>query len=277
MKKDTGGGIIVRGTLAVLLVAGALLSSGCSVFGDFSLTNYKGTWEQEFEFTGEEISAQGVNGTITVDVWEQPKLKVVADWSARVPNYQFNPRLEQSESSFSILSDTGDRNLSGTSYTLFVPQNTDLVLRTSNGGISVSGAMLADLDVKTSNGAVMVENAGDGLLQIETSNGLARVSHWQGEITCTTSNGGITAILGQITQGDYTFTTSNGGISVSVHPDSRFHLIASTSNGNIRTTLPGQWTPQLEDTSYVGNYNGGGASFILRSSNSSIQVLERVQ
>lgn len=261
--------------IALMLTGSLAISSGCGMFviGDWNFTSHYGTWEDEFSFSGQEVVIEGFNGSITVEVWEESRVEVSVTWSAKVDNYIFSPLIQDDPKQLLIAAPGSDRDLSGTSFVVSVPQGIRLTLITSNGRVSVSGCELSELFISTSNGAAMVETQGTGELNISTSNGLVRVSDWQGNISCTTSNGAITAILNEVTDGEYIFITSNGGISLSTHSDSRFELMANTSNGNIRTSLEGDWLPQFSESDYTGSYNGGGASITARTSNGNIQLL----
>jgi len=251
-----------------------VISSGCGLFiGGWNINNYIGTWEQDFDFTGEEIRIEGSNGSVIVEVWDEPRVEVTAKWSAKVDNYEFQPIIQKDGSSLSISIDNKDRDLGGVSYVVSVPKGVNLTLRSSNGRVSVSGEALNALDIQTSNGSAMVDSAGPGQLTINTSNSWVRISNWNGEINSNTSNGAITAILNKLESGEYSFITSNGGISVSVDPESKFDLHASTSNGNIRNSISGNWSPIPSGRTHSGSYNGGGAKLTLRSSNSNIQLL----
>jgi DUF4097 and DUF4098 domain-containing protein YvlB len=254
--------------LSVILVA---VSSGCRL--TWKNWNYQGFWEQEYDFAGQEINIEGSNGSITVNVWAEPWVKVTAKWSAKVDAYQFEPEIQEDESRLAISSTKRDRHLSGTSYIVSVPKDAVLKLRSSNGAISVSGDPLESLDIHTSNGPVNVSSAGRGKLTVTTSNGRVQISNWEGEIGCTTSNGSIRAILSRVERGEYSFITSNGEISVAVASDSQFELHASTSNGRVGTALPGEWTSQPSGTHYHGSYNGGGAKLTLSTSNNNLRLL----
>lgn len=266
----------MRKLIIILSLIGLVVfSSGCGmvVVGDWNFMTYNGSWAQDFDFSGNQVTIEGANGNITVIVSDNPKVEVTANWSAKVDNYEFRPVISQDEDSFSIARDRNDRDLSGTNFIVTVPKGIKLDLRTSNGRVSVNGEALESLKVDTSNGAVMVDNAGSGMLIVDTSNGLARISGWRGQINCATSNGAITAILPQLDSDNYVFTTSNGGISITVAPSSSFEISANTSNGSIRSSLPGNWSEAPSGTKYSGSYNGGGASITLRTSNSNIQLL----
>lgn len=260
--------------LTLILITLAL-TSGCGLLtvADWNVITYNGTWEQEYDFTGEELIIEGFNGIITVDVWEEPRVEVEAMWTAKVDNYTFSPAVKEDEEILSIVASRSDRDLSGANFMVSVPRGINLVLKTSNGRVSVSGHELADLSISSSNGAAMVESPGTGRLTIHTSNGMARISEWCGDISCTTSNGAITAIICLVTEGEYSFTTSNGGISVLTNPESKFDLRAHTSNGGLSSPLQGNWSSTPVGTSYTGRYNGGGASLTVRTSNGSIQIL----
>lgn len=267
----------MRKVLAILFLFAMMFSSGCGllVLGDWNFMTYSGSWEQEYDFSGKEVSIEGFNGSITVNVWEESRVSVAAKWSAKVENYQFNPIIELDENRLYVGSPRNDRDLGGVRYVVSVPEGMTVKLHTSNGGVSVTGGVLDELDISTSNGSALVDCAGTGQLTINTSNSPARISGWLGEISCTTSNGAITAIVDKLEDGEYTFTTSNGGISVSVDADSKFDIQAYTSNGSVRTSLEAEWKPELKtsESSYQGRYNGGGAYVTARTSNANIQLL----
>jgi len=258
----------------LILLFAMVLAGGCNITTiGLNPVSCQGIWEQEYDYCGQEISIEGFNGSMTVDAWNEAKVKVTVHWSAKVDNYQFSPAVRLDEGQISLSSPRGYRDLGGTNYTISVPKGAAVVLINSNGRVNVTGEALARLNISSSNGSVMVDNAGTGLLTIRTSNALARVSKWKGAIDCATSNGSITAILDQIVDGSYSFVTSNGGISVSASPQSKFVLKAATSNGIIRNSLAGEWSAVPSGTSFSGQYNGGGAILTTRTSNGNVQLL----
>lgn len=260
--------LIIVGLMLALMIT----ASGCGfVFIGDGLTfrNYTGDWTDTFDLSAGRLTVAGVNGSITVEVWDRDEVRADAHWTAKTETYQFSPVIAEADGSLS-LSLPNDRDLSGVTWTVKVPQGLDVVTRTSNGRINIFGENYGEVTVNTSNGQVNLDGSGAGLLYVNTSNGSVNVSQWDGEVDITTSNGSITAHLGKITAGRYSLISSNGSIRVFLDEDSAFDLSASTSNGRINSDLNGSWSRQLAGTDHDGLYNGGGARLIVRTSNSHI-------
>lgn len=256
----------------VLILALALLASGCGVVvidNGWNFRNYNGDWTSTYQFTTGRLTVAGANGSITIEVWDKDEVRADARWSAKTESYDFQPVVEEKDGVLSLTLPK-DRDLSGVSWVIRVPQGMDVVARTSNGRVDIRGAGFGEVTVNTSNGRVNLDGSGSGLLYVNTSNGSIEIRSWAGEVDASTSNGSITAWLGEITGGRYSLTTSNGAIRVYVEEASAFDLSASTSNGRISADLSGNWSREVSGTNHDGLYNGGGARLILRTSNSNI-------
>lgn len=258
--------------ILALLLSLSLAGAGCSItfVGDgWTWANYTGSWSETYDLATGNLEVEGTNGSITVVVWDEETVQAEAQYTAKVSDYQFSPIVTEEDGRLS-LSLPRDRDLSGVSWTVQVPQGLDITARTSNGRISIVGEGYGAVTADTSNGKVILEGSGQGLLSVNTSNGSVNIASWTGEMDITTSNGSITAHLGQVVDGQYSLVTSNGSIRVFLAEDSAFDLSASTSNGRIRSELEGNWSRIISGTNYRGAYNGGGASLTLRTSNSNI-------
>lgn len=138
----------------------------------------------------------------------------------------------------------------GASASVHVPAGAVLDLRTSNGGVTVTGGT-GNVTLATTNGGVQVKgNTGSlnltasngpiavigakGRIVLKTSNGPVEVQAEAATVTVETSNGPI-HFDGSLTDGQHTFETSNGPIDVILPRDTNFKAEAATSNGRVTT------------------------------------------
>lgn len=257
-------------TILALFLAFALTIAGCGIsIGDGFLRSFSGNWTDIYEFTPDHLIVESTNGFITVETWDRDEVKVDARFTARTRAYQFSPIVVENGSSLS-LSLPQDRNLTGVSWTLRVPKGLNITAKTSNGRVEILGEGYKKVTAKTSNGRLVIDGSGEGQLYARTSNGSVDIADWAGEVDVSTSNGNITAYLGRLESGQYKLTSSNGRIKVFVAEDSAFDLTASTSNGRIESDLKGSWSQVMSGRDYQGQFNKGGASLILSTSNSNI-------
>jgi DUF4097 and DUF4098 domain-containing protein YvlB len=106
------------------------------------------------------------------------------------------------------------------SFEIFVPQATNLTVKTVNGGITVS-------DIR-------------GSLRFEATNGGVNLRRLAGDVAGSTVNGGINLELtGATWDGSQVqVTTRNGGVNVSVPESYSAHFQTETLNGALRSEFP---------------------------------------
>jgi hypothetical protein len=106
------------------------------------------------------------------------------------------------------------------SYEIFVPQNTDLTLKTHNGGIAIS-------DVR-------------GQIRFDGNNGGVHLKRLAGDVTGATVNGGVQVELaGAIWDGrQLEVSTRNGGVSVAMPSYYSAHIQAETQSGGVQSDFP---------------------------------------
>jgi hypothetical protein len=106
------------------------------------------------------------------------------------------------------------------SYEIFVPQNSDLNLKTHNGGVTIS-------DVR-------------GQIRFEGNNGGVRLRRVAGDVSGSTVNGGIDVELaGSSWDGrQMDVHTQNGGVTLGMPSSYSAHLQAETNNGRIESDFP---------------------------------------
>ena len=191
-------------------------------------------------------------------------------------------------------------------FVISVPENFNLDLKTSGGGIAVddlagdvksdtSGGGLKFIGVHgpiqghTSGGGIQLKDC-EGRSAIETSGGSIHITNHKGDVTARTSGGGIkidqvegdldaetsggsiSAVLqAQITR-DCRLSTPGGGITVRLPENSKLDIDAETSGGNVHTDLPVTVTGKQQRSRLRGRLNGGGNSLFLRTSAGSIYL-----
>jgi DUF4097 and DUF4098 domain-containing protein YvlB len=137
------------------------------------------------------------------------------------------------------------------SYEIFVPQNTDLNLKTNNGGMTIS-------DVR-------------GQIHFDVNNGGVHLRRVAGDVSGATVNGGVQVDLAGTTWdgNQLEVSTHNGGVTVAMPANYSAHLQAETGAGSIQSdfpvTLQGDVKPRRLDFSvgaggpliHVTTVNGG--------------------
>ena len=106
------------------------------------------------------------------------------------------------------------------SYEIFVPQVTDVALRTRNGGLTISGV--------------------HGQIHFDTVNGGVHLKRVAGEVSGATVNGGIDVELAGA-MADWRqmeLSTHNGGITVAMPAQYSARIQAETGMGRIQSDFP---------------------------------------
>jgi DUF4097 and DUF4098 domain-containing protein YvlB len=157
----------------------------------------------------------------------------------------------------------------GADITVTLPADTNVDLRTSNGGIDVVDIQNAG-KLQTSNGRISLENV-KGEFEANTSNGAIDFRNVKGEFDASTSNGAI-GFSGEMTAGGMNqLTTSNGSVEVTLLGEPSVKLDAATSIGKIICKLPIAATESGANR-LVGVVGGGDAVLVIKTSNGSITV-----
>ncbi|MGA9883739.1 MAG: DUF4097 family beta strand repeat-containing protein [Candidatus Acidiferrales bacterium] len=157
-------------------------------------------------------------------------------------------------------------------YDIRVPKNTQVVIRTSGGGIKVF-ALAGDTELHTSGGSIEASqvagnlrasssggnihaevihgdaqlstsgggieaDAIDGPLRAYTSGGWVHINGVVGRVDAHTSGGSIDAVFNKGDSSGGSLSTSGGSINVKVDPAVNLDIEASTSGGVVRSDLP---------------------------------------
>lgn len=144
------------------------------------------------------------------------------------------------------------------SYEIFVPQNTDLSLKTNNGGVTIA-------DVR-------------GQIDFDVNNGGVHLKRVAGDVSGSTVNGGIQVELtGATWEGrQLEVSTRNGGVTVAMSSSYSAHIQAETGSGGIQsdfpTTLEGNVRPRRLDF----DLGSGGPLIYITTGNGQVR-LKRVE
>jgi hypothetical protein len=140
------------------------------------------------------------------------------------------------------------------SYEIFVPQTTDLDLKTHNGAITIS-------DVR-------------GQIHFDVSNGAVRLRRVAGDVSGSTANGAIQAELaGGIWDGrQMEVSTHNGAVTVSMPSYYSAHVKAETSNGGIQSDFPMTLSGELKPKAVDFNMGSGGPLIHITTTNGAVRL-----
>jgi DUF4097 and DUF4098 domain-containing protein YvlB len=140
------------------------------------------------------------------------------------------------------------------SYEIFVPQTSDLNLKSHNGGINIS-------DVR-------------GQIHFDVTNGGVHLKRLAGDVSGASVNGGIQVDLaGAIWDGrQLEVSTRNGGVTVAMPSYYSAHIQAETESGGIQSDFPmpldGDKRPRRLDT----NLGSGGGLIHVATVNGSVRL-----
>jgi hypothetical protein len=254
--------------VALLLV---LIAAASSVRGAELSENIDRTFNVK---PGSSFVLTNVNGRVTVNSWDQPRVHVVARKEVEASSSvlkdvmrELQVEFQQRDGGLVVKTHMPKRTEGGTA--LFSWLTGDRVEAQVEYQITVPRTM--NLDVETVNGAVLVTGV-NGRHEVETTNGRIEIARCAGSIHASTTNGSIEAELLTVAKGQpLELETTNGRIEVSVPATLAVDVDADTMNGGVRTDLPIS-TTRVSRTSLRGTMNGGGAPLKLRTVNGGIAI-----
>lgn len=142
------------------------------------------------------------------------------------------------------------------SYRIAAPRATNLSLRSTNGGISVT-------NVRSE-------------MQLRTVNGGLNLSHVGGTVEGRTSNGGVKVALDGTTwdgQG-LDVSTSNGGVTLDLPENYSARLEAGTVNGGLNIDFPITVSGSVKK-SIAADIGGGGPTLRIKTDNGGVHIRKR--
>jgi DUF4097 and DUF4098 domain-containing protein YvlB len=149
---------------------------------------------------------------------------------------------------------TGENLSWSVSYEIFVPQTTDLTVKTRNGAIAIS-------DVR-------------GNLRFDVNNGAVRLKRVAGDVGGTTVNGAIQAELaGAVWEGrQLEIGTHNGAVTVTMPSYYSAHIQAESGNGGIQSDFPMTLSGNLRPKNLDFNLGSGGPLIHITTGNGAIKL-----
>ena len=217
--------------------------------------------EQTVASVGKLTVDAGPNGAANIKGWLQGSVLVRARVETRAEsqgaaaNMASQVSIDSSAGQVHALgpSSTGDSSWS-VSYEIFVPQTTDVDVKTHNGAVSIS-------DVR-------------GQLHFEVNNGAVRLKRVAGDVSGSTSNGAIQAeLIGGSWEGrQMEITTHNGAVTVSMPEYYSAHVKAETSNGGIQSDFPMTLTGEIRPRAVDFNMGSGGPLIHITTSNGQVHL-----
>lgn len=244
---------------AITLAAMVLLAAGAAFAGD-----YTEIFDQTYPADpGVTVGLENINGDLTIEVWDQPEVRVYAVKKASSPERLDALEINVSDSARGVFVDThypNSRDLSEmdrhghseVEYTLTVPrfaviEDVDLI----NGDLLIDGVE-GGIDADTINGAIVVRRAA-------------------GEIELETVNGRIEVALGPVVSDDVDLNSVNG--TIEVFTTGSAEIRAETVNGRISN----DFGIEVKKGKYVGSsmggsIGGGGPVIEMETVNGSIRL-----
>ncbi len=183
--------------------------------------------EQTYPAAGRLDVDAGTNGGVSVKGWLQNNVLVRARVESRADTESAAAGLAKQvsvENSGGQVRATGPESANNSSwsvsYEIFVPQTTDLTVKTHNGGVTIS-------DVR-------------GQIHFDVTNGGVHLKRLAGDVTGATVNGGIQLELAGVTWDgrQLDVSTRNGGVRVAMPAAYSAHLQAETVNGGLHSEFP---------------------------------------
>jgi DUF4097 and DUF4098 domain-containing protein YvlB len=140
------------------------------------------------------------------------------------------------------------------SYEIFVPQNTDLTLKTHNGGIAIS-------DVR-------------GQIRFDGNNGGVHLKRVAGDVAGATVNGGVQVELaGAMWDGrQLEVSTRNGGVTVAMPSYYSAHIQAETQSGGVQSDFPVMLEGNVRPRRLDFNVGSGGPLIHITTTNGHVSL-----
>jgi hypothetical protein len=150
--------------------------------------------------------------------------------------------------------ESANRSWWSVSYEIFVPQMTDVTLKTNNGGLTIS-------DVR-------------GQIRFDAVNGGVRLTRVAGEVSGATVNGGINVELAGLI-GDWRqmeLSTHNGGVTVAMPSQYSARIQTETGMGRVQSDFP--LPPNVDGRSGKLDFNigAGGPPIHITTGNGGIRL-----
>lgn len=283
------------------LAAAAVVGSGCSI--NLSAEHWVGKEEKTFTVTGKpELSLKTFDGSIEVTTWDKPIVGLTIERKAgsqaegealKVTTGQDGNRITvealQPERTVQVGIHVGQ----SVRFVVSVPKETDIVARSGDGAISVTGVR-GRLELRSGDGSVtgtgldgeVLAHTGDGSIALEgvtgrvdanTGDGSVRIAGAPTVLKAHTGDGSVSLTLdaGTTISEDWEITTGDGGVRLQLPSGVNAQLDASTGDGAISAGDFGLAPDRDNRTELRGTIGAGGARLKVRTGDGSIVIAKK--
>jgi len=214
------------------------------------------------------VSVSNVNGSITIDTWDNPqvKLEYVKTADSRERLSEVGVRIDARQDSIRIETDYGDWKQTGNKEW---KMNGKLVVEYR---LTVPRTAILD-EIATVNGRISISNAAN-ITKASAVNGEVRATNLRGTANLSTVNGIVQADFDQMQAGSrISLNTVNGRVDLTIPSDSNATLKADTLNGSITNDfgLPVRKGQYVGKDMY-GRIGSGNVQIQLNSVNGGLSV-----
>ena len=287
--------------VAPALVASAILGSGCSI--NLSAEHYIGKEEKTFAVTGKpELSLKTFDGAIEVTTWDKPVVGLTIERRAgsqadaealKVTTSQDGNRIVVEAVQPERALQMGIHVGRSVRFIVSVPKNTDLVARTGDGSIAVTGVH-GRLELRSGDGSVtgtgldgeVAAHTGDGSValdgvkgkvDVDTGDGSVRIAGAPTALTAHTGDGSVALDLdaGTAIKANWEITTGDGGVRLTLPGTINAELDASTGDGSINASDFGLQTDRDSRNELRGRIGAGGSTLKVRTGDGGITIAKK--
>ncbi|MBN2007941.1 DUF4097 family beta strand repeat protein [candidate division KSB1 bacterium] len=260
--------------LMIAIFTIALICSSLSLANAVTITD---TYHKTVDFTNNgDVSVRSTNGKIEVTSWNRSDVEINAEIKVKAGSHRKAEKLlervemivERSGDQLRIDADYPKKSNTGfldwifgdnanvtINYTIKVPEETNL-------------------NLKSVNGRVMVEDV-NGNAELSTVNGGIDAEALKGSVDAHTVNGAVKIKVKSLDRRDnIMLKTTNGSVKLGLPENVSADVEASTVNGSIRTDFPLTIQGKYARHHLDGEINGGGGKIKLSTVNGSINILE---
>jgi len=232
--------------------------------------------EKSFSVTpGGKLYLDSDSGSVTLESHDRNTVEVVVDKKGKSVE-EFEVTFSQVDNHVKVSGKQNKKGFgfggfsSGVRFTIKVPQQFNVDLRTGGGSIEISD-LNGLVEAYTSGGSIELGKI-EGDVDVKTSGGSIRVDDVAGNINAHTSGGSVKVRLSVQPTEDSRLTTSGGSITAYLPPSIAVDLNASTSGGRVRSDFSVDGSNKK--TRINGSINGGGPELYLKTSGGSVNIKE---
>jgi len=240
------------------------------------------TFQKNIEFeNGGSLSLSNENGDVEIKSWDKTEIEIIAYKKVKANDKDLANKLMERleidvrESDGEIIIETyfpkgsSDGGVFGwifggggesctVEYEIKVPQNIDLNIHTTNGGVRIDNI--------------------EGRLRLESTNGKINARDITGLTRCKTTNGSINIEFDDVSEGEeMTFRTTNGSIKLYLPEDyGADDVELKTTNGHIDSDFPmsgGSNSKRKSKKRFRGTINEGNRELSCSTTNGNIDLL----